>query len=174
MSINRAEERLFAKAVGEFRPPTPAIDLTGFLDELGEGLCSLLEAPGLLYAATNGSARSDFAASAVVLHCDNREQQCVATGSGDEDQSSLKAEMQALLWLARACVNVTASLTVRRELFVVSDCFAAIVACRSGHSSDLPDLATAAFNCFATAGGQGLEYNLMGSFSWEASEVAAA
>ena len=69
MSINRAEERLFAKDVGEFRPPTPAIDLTGFLDELREGLCSLLEATGLLYTATDGSARSDIAASAVVLHC---------------------------------------------------------------------------------------------------------
>ncbi|CAE7207770.1 unnamed protein product [Symbiodinium sp. CCMP2592] len=152
--VNRAEERLFAKE--DFPPPTPALDLSDFLQELSEGASESLKADELLYAATDGSARNDIAASAIVFGQHVTEHSSFAAGTGDEDQSAFKAEMQALLWLATVCCEVSGKLSMQRELFVVSDCLAAISACQSGHSSDLPGLARAAFDLFAQSARQGL------------------
>ncbi|CAE7774466.1 unnamed protein product [Symbiodinium sp. CCMP2592] len=156
LPVNRAEEGLFAKEVVDFPPPTPALDLSDFLQELSEGASESLKADGLLYAATDGSARNDIAASAIVFGQHVTEHSSFAAGTGDEDQSAFKAEMQALLWLATVCCEVSDKLSMQRELFVVSDCLAAISACQSGHSSDLPGLARAAFDLFAQSAHQGL------------------
>ena len=105
--MNRAEERLFARAVAEFPPATPSLDLQGFGEELRDGVAELLrrDCGEPLYAATDGSARLNIAASSVVLCQGRGTSMLFAAGTGGEDQSSFKAELLALLWIARACAS---------------------------------------------------------------------
>ena len=107
LPTNRAEERLFARAVAEFPPATPSLDLQGFGEELRDGVAELLrrDCGEPLYAATDGSARLNIAALSVVLCQGRGTSMLFAAGTGGEDQSSFKAELLALLWIARACAS---------------------------------------------------------------------
>ena len=81
---DRAEERIFAKAVGEFPRATFALDIADFACELQEALRKLLsEAKGeACFAATDGSSRYDIAASANVFSGEQSAPNSFAAGLG--------------------------------------------------------------------------------------------
>lgn len=125
MPVNRLEERLLAKEVPEWPRPPPVLDYDGFVDDLAVVLQGGLSSEGTVVVATDGSVIDGVSALAVVLEGD---QGVFTLGIAAEDQSSHRAEVEALLAVTRALRRTTAT----GHVHILSDCQSALRAVQGG------------------------------------------
>eukprot|EP00439_Symbiodinium_sp_Y106_P051178 s1179_g6.t2 len=117
---NRLEERLLAKEVQEIPAAPVVISRDEYLEEMAAMLEARLGTGGPLVVATDGSAVASVAAWSAVL--DGTGEGDFALGVSGEDQTSHRAEVEALVALLEALAITCSSGTVH----VLVDCQAAL------------------------------------------------
>ena len=125
---HRAEERLFARDIGE--RPAPPLDeqIQGACDGLADALSSLAEENPFVSVATDGSSNDGVGAWCVFL-----------PGIHSEDQSPFRAEVSALLHVLQAISVLCRHGRPRpRHVLFVSDCLSAIQLVETGTGSARP------------------------------------
>ena len=121
LPMDRAAERLLAKACPEQPPAPPAIDPDDLFDSLVDALSCIMRDRAVVYLATDGSEDQTVGAYAVALAPGNFS---CSTGNGDEDQTPFKQEMLAFQLAAQALAKA-AALNAWQAIFVM-DCKAAM------------------------------------------------
>ena len=104
--------------------------MTGFVDDLAAVLQGGLSSVGTVVVATDGSVIDGVSALAVVLEGD---QGVFTLGIAAEDQSSHRAEVEALLAVIRALRRTTAT----GHVHILSDCQSAVRAVQGGGKASL-------------------------------------
>ena len=128
---NRMEERLLAKEVQEIPAAPVVLSRDEFLEEMAAAMEARLGTGGPLVVATDGSTVASVAAWAAVL--DGTGEGDFALGVPGEDQTSHRAEVEALVALLEALATTRSSGTVH----VLVDCQAALRVVHGGGSLPL-------------------------------------
>ncbi|CAJ1407527.1 unnamed protein product [Effrenium voratum] len=122
--VNRAEERLFARAVNELPRPPEDTAVHGVKAELLQAIAELVQTSDNLFLATDGSAKNHVASWGIFVPCSDR---AFAAGVEGEDQSAFRAELEAIrAALAAVFAASSQGIVMCRHLTIVSDCTAAI------------------------------------------------
>ena len=122
LPTDRAQERLFSQPVPAMPPAPLGVDLEDFTDTLSVQLGHALERDHPLYVSTDGGSKDDVGSFAIHFA-----EQSFGAGTGHEDQSAFRQELNALLYLSRGLKGAASSGTTR-TVFVVRDCQSAISA----------------------------------------------
>ena len=131
---DRAEERLFAAPLPPF-PGAPAqLDYDNVVEELALHLKGMVETSQVVIVATDGSTHQGVGACAVVTPTAE-----FAFGDSREDQSAFKFELFALLTLLRSLSQIP--LPISCQIYILSDCEAALQAILEPQSCCLPSWA---------------------------------
>ena len=119
---DRAQERLFCQPVPTMPPAPHGLDLDDLVGELVLNLSGCLLSGRPLYVATDGGSKDDVGSFAIHF-----EGQSHGAGTGHEDQSAFRQELNALLFLSRS-LRMVADNGIRGQVFVICDCQSAISA----------------------------------------------
>ncbi|CAE7442483.1 unnamed protein product, partial [Symbiodinium sp. CCMP2456] len=135
--VDRAAERLFARAVPLMPVPPPAVDPEGFREELCEQLLPLM-ATNMVAVATDGSSKHEVGAMGFALGSPDI---TCATADALEDQCSFRMELQAvhllLLSLRDAVAMAKAHNTFScQRVWLAVDCEAVIRAVQGDRGFD--------------------------------------
>ncbi|CAE7217270.1 unnamed protein product [Symbiodinium sp. CCMP2592] len=136
--VNRLQERLLACEVPEVPGPPLALDLEDYIDDIAEALDARLALGSPIYVATDGSVVDLVAAWAIALDGEVNFAQPVA----GEDQSSHRAEVDGLIFVAKALGRCSAE----GEVHVIADCQSALTTVTGGGA--LPLLSSRAVAAF--------------------------
>ena len=119
---DRAQERLFCQPVPVMPPAPHGVDLEDLVGELVFHLSRSLRKGCPMYVATDGGSKDDVGSFAIHF-----EGQSHGAGTGHEDQSAFRQELNAILFLSRS-LRIIADNGVHGQVFLVCDCHAAITA----------------------------------------------
>ena len=122
LPTDRAQERLFCQPIPIMPPAPHGVDLEDFTETLTLQLSQALDENRSLYVSTDGGSKDDVGSFAIHF-----EERSFGAGTGHEDQSAFRQELNALLFLSRGLKGAARS-GARRQVFVICDCQAAISA----------------------------------------------
>ena len=125
LPTDRAQERLFCQPVPVLPPAPHGVDPTEFAERLARQLSQALQTGRPLYASTDGGSKDEVGAFAI--HFGG---QSYGAGTGHEDQSAFRQELNAILFLSRGLTR-SASRGARGKVYIISDCQAAISAIKA-------------------------------------------
>ena len=122
LPTDRAQERLFCQPVPTIPPAPHGIDLDEFAVSLESRLSQALQANNPLYVSTDGGSKDEVGSFAIHFA-----EQSYGAGTGHEDQSAFRQELNAVLFLSRGMQNAARN-GARGQVYIVCDCQAAISA----------------------------------------------
>ena len=122
LPTDRAQERLFCQPVPIMPPAPHGLDLEDLVGDLVFNLSQCLQPDRPMYVATDGGSKDDVGSFAIHF-----EGQSYGAGTGHEDQSAFRQELNAILFLSRS-LRIIADSGKRGQVFMVCDCQSAISA----------------------------------------------
>ena len=122
LPTDRAQERLFCQPVPVLPPAPHGVDPAEFAERIALQLSRALGTNQRLYVSTDGGSKDEVGAFSIHF-----EGQSYDAGTGHEDQSAFRQELNALLFLTRGLTTAAAN-GARGKVFVVCECKAAISA----------------------------------------------
>ena len=122
LPTDRAQERLLCQPVPTVPPAPPGIDPNEFIEGLEPRLSQALQASSPLYVSTDGGSKDEVGSFAIHFA-----EHSYGAGTGHEDQSAFRQELNAVFFLSRGLQSAARN-GARGPVFIVCDCQAVISA----------------------------------------------
>ena len=120
LPTDRAQERLFCQPVPILPPAPHGVDPLEFVDRLAEHLSQAWCSGHPLYISTDGGSKDEVGGFAIHFAG-----QSFGAGTGHEDQTAFRQELNAILFLSRG-LKKAASTAAGGHVYIICDCQAAI------------------------------------------------